>query len=31
VIDIHCHIIAGVDDGAKSWDVAAQMFRMAAG
>jgi protein-tyrosine phosphatase len=30
VIDIHCHIIAGVDDGAKSWDVAAQMCRMAA-
>jgi protein-tyrosine phosphatase len=30
LIDIHCHIIAGVDDGAKSWDVAAQMCRMAA-
>jgi protein-tyrosine phosphatase len=30
VIDIHCHIIAGVDDGAKSWEVAAQMCRMAA-
>jgi protein-tyrosine phosphatase len=30
LIDIHCHIIAGVDDGAKSWEVAAQMCRMAA-
>jgi protein-tyrosine phosphatase len=30
LVDIHCHIIAGVDDGAKSWEVAAQMCRMAA-
>ena len=30
MIDIHCHIIAGVDDGAKSWEVAQQMCRMAA-
>ena len=30
VIDIHCHILAGVDDGAKSWDVAREMCRMAA-
>ena len=30
MIDIHSHILAGVDDGAKSWDVAAEMCRMAA-
>jgi protein-tyrosine phosphatase len=29
VIDIHCHILPEVDDGAKSWDVALAMFRMA--
>jgi protein-tyrosine phosphatase len=30
VIDIHCHILADVDDGPKSWDVAEEMCRMAA-
>jgi len=30
VIDIHCHILAEVDDGPKSWDVADEMCRMAA-
>jgi protein-tyrosine phosphatase len=29
VIDIHCHILAEVDDGPKSWDVAEEMCRMA--
>jgi protein-tyrosine phosphatase len=30
VIDIHCHILPGVDDGAKSWEIAVEMCRMAA-
>jgi protein-tyrosine phosphatase len=30
VIDIHCHILANVDDGPKSWDVSEAMCRMAA-
>ena len=30
VIDIHSHILAEVDDGPNSWEVAAQMCRMAA-
>ena len=30
MIDIHCHILAEVDDGPKSWDVAGEMCRMAA-
>jgi protein-tyrosine phosphatase len=29
VIDIHSHILAEVDDGPKSWDVAEEMCRMA--
>ena len=29
MFDIHCHILPEVDDGAKSWDVALEMFRMA--
>jgi protein-tyrosine phosphatase len=29
VIDIHCHILADVDDGPKSWEVAHEMCRMA--
>jgi protein-tyrosine phosphatase len=29
MIDIHCHILAEVDDGPKSWDVAEEMCRMA--
>jgi protein-tyrosine phosphatase len=30
VIDIHCHILPKVDDGAKSWDTSLEMCRMAA-
>ncbi len=30
MIDIHCHLLAEVDDGPKSWDVAEEMCRMAA-
>jgi protein-tyrosine phosphatase len=30
LIDIHSHILPGVDDGAKSWDTAVEMCRMAA-
>jgi protein-tyrosine phosphatase len=30
MVDIHCHILPGLDDGAKSWDVAVEMCRMAA-
>jgi len=30
MIDIHCHILPGVDDGPKSWDIAEEMCRMAA-
>jgi protein-tyrosine phosphatase len=29
MIDIHSHILPGIDDGAKSWEVAEQMCRMA--
>ena len=30
MVDIHCHIIPEVDDGARSWDVATEMCRVAA-
>jgi protein-tyrosine phosphatase len=30
VIDIHCHILAEVDDGPRSWEVAEEMCHMAA-
>ena len=30
MIDIHCHILPDVDDGARSWDIAVQMCAMAA-
>jgi protein-tyrosine phosphatase len=30
LIDIHCHILAEVDDGPRSWDVSEEMCRMAA-
>jgi protein-tyrosine phosphatase len=30
MIDIHCHILPGVDDGADSWEVALEMCRIAA-
>jgi len=29
MVDIHCHLLAEVDDGPKSWDVAEEMCRMA--
>ncbi len=30
MVDIHSHVLPEVDDGAKSWDIAVQMCRMAA-
>jgi protein-tyrosine phosphatase len=30
MVDIHCHILPGIDDGPKSWAVTAEMCRMAA-
>lgn len=30
MIDIHCHLLPGVDDGARDWEVAAEMCRLAA-
>lgn len=30
MIDIHCHILAEIDDGPKSWDISEAMCRMAA-
>jgi protein-tyrosine phosphatase len=30
MVDIHCHILPQVDDGAKSWEIATEMCRMAA-
>ncbi len=30
MVDIHCHILPGVDDGAVSWKMASDMCRMAA-
>jgi protein-tyrosine phosphatase len=30
MVDIHCHILPAVDDGAKSWDIAIKMCQMAA-
>lgn len=29
MVDIHCHLLPGVDDGAESWDVTLEMCRMA--
>lgn len=29
MVDVHCHILPGVDDGAKSWEIAEEMCRMA--
>jgi protein-tyrosine phosphatase len=31
MVDIHCHILPGIDDGAKSWEMTAEMCRIAAG
>jgi protein-tyrosine phosphatase len=30
MVDIHCHILPGVDDGASTWETAIEMCRMAA-
>jgi protein-tyrosine phosphatase len=30
MVDIHCHILPGVDDGSTSWEVSAEMCRIAA-
>jgi protein-tyrosine phosphatase len=30
MIDIHCHILPGIDDGAASWETSVEMCRMAA-
>jgi protein-tyrosine phosphatase len=30
MVDIHCHILPGIDDGPKSWETTAQMCRIAA-
>ncbi len=30
MVDIHCHILPGIDDGSTSWETTAQMCRMAA-
>jgi protein-tyrosine phosphatase len=29
MIDIHCHLLPGVDDGAQSWDITLEMCRLA--
>ena len=29
MIDLHCHILPGIDDGAKSWDESLEMARLA--
>lgn len=29
MIDIHCHLLPGVDDGSKSWDMTLEMCRLA--
>lgn len=30
MVDIHCHILPGVDDGARNWELALEMCQMAA-
>jgi protein-tyrosine phosphatase len=30
MVDIHCHILPGIDDGSKSWEMTAEMCQMAA-
>ncbi len=30
MVDIHCHLLPGVDDGAKSWEISEEMCRIAA-
>lgn len=29
MVDVHCHILPGIDDGAKDWETALQMARLA--
>ena len=29
-VDIHCHLVPGIDDGARNWDETLEMARMAA-
>ena len=29
MVDIHCHILPGIDDGSDSWETTTQMCRMA--
>ena len=29
MIDIHSHILPGIDDGSKSWDMTLAMYRLA--
>jgi len=29
MVDIHCHILPGIDDGSQSWEMTAEMCRMA--
>jgi protein-tyrosine phosphatase len=29
MVDIHCHILPGIDDGAETWDITTKMCRMA--
>jgi protein-tyrosine phosphatase len=31
MVDIHCHILPGIDDGSDTWETTAQMCRMAVG
>jgi tyrosine-protein phosphatase YwqE len=30
MVDLHTHILPGIDDGAKNWEIAVEMVRMAA-
>lgn len=30
MVDIHCHLLPGIDDGAKSWEMTREMLRIAA-
>ena len=30
MVDIHCHILPGIDDGSDTWDTTARMCQMAA-
>jgi protein-tyrosine phosphatase len=30
MVDLHSHILPGIDDGAKNWEIAVEMVRMAA-